>query len=59
MIKPYRAAFNKHFTEKKYQAFLDDIASEFQLSTRVPHCRNPGVHSQAAQRATAAGLCRH
>ena len=29
MIKPYRAAFNKHFTKEKYQAFLDDIAAEY------------------------------
>ena len=29
MIKPYRAAFNKHFTEEKYQAILDDIAEEY------------------------------
>lgn len=29
MIKPYRAAFNEHFTEEKYQAMLDDIASEY------------------------------
>ena len=29
MIKPYRAAFNKHFTQEKYQAMLDDIASEY------------------------------
>ncbi|GAB5525147.1 MAG: hypothetical protein Roseis2KO_30190 [Roseivirga sp.] len=29
MIKPYRAAFNKHYTEEKYQAILDDIADEY------------------------------
>ena len=29
MIKPYRAAFNEHYTEEKYQAILDDIAEEY------------------------------
>ena len=29
MIKPYREAFNKHFTKEKYQAFLDSITKEF------------------------------
>ncbi|MEO1052731.1 MAG: hypothetical protein AAFX87_19005 [Bacteroidota bacterium] len=29
MIKPYRTAFNEHFTPEKYQAFLDDIANEY------------------------------
>ena len=30
MIKPYRQAFNKHFTKEKYQAFLDDIHATFE-----------------------------
>ena len=29
MIKPYREAFNKHFTNEKYKNFLADIAKEF------------------------------
>lgn len=29
MIKPYRAAFNEHFTQEKYQAMLDSIEAEF------------------------------
>jgi hypothetical protein len=29
MIKPYREAFNHHFTQEKYQAFLEDIYREF------------------------------
>lgn len=29
MIKPYRSAFNEHFTPEKYQAVLDSIAEEF------------------------------
>ncbi len=29
MIKPYREAFNKHFTQEKYQAFLAKINKEF------------------------------
>ena len=29
MIKPYREAFNKHFTQEKYRSFLAEIAKEF------------------------------
>lgn len=29
MIKPYRSAFNEHFTKEKYEAMLDDIAAQF------------------------------
>ena len=29
MIKPYRSAFNEHFTKEKYHAFLNDIHGAF------------------------------
>jgi hypothetical protein len=29
MIKPYRSAFNQHFTQAKYDAFLNDINQQF------------------------------
>ncbi|MEL7002504.1 MAG: hypothetical protein AAFN93_07185 [Bacteroidota bacterium] len=29
MIKPYRSAFNEHFTKEKYESMLDDIADQF------------------------------
>jgi hypothetical protein len=29
MIKPYRSAFNEHFTKEKYDAFLEDINNQF------------------------------
>jgi len=41
MIKPYRAAFNKHFTEEKYQAFLDDIAAEFDYQPKFRIAETP------------------
>ena len=30
MIKPYREAFNKHFTQEKYQSFLAEITKKFE-----------------------------
>ena len=29
MIRPYRTAYNHHFTQPKYEAFLEDIYAEF------------------------------
>ena len=41
MIKPYRAAFNKHFTEEKYQAILDDIAAEYDYRPKFRIAETP------------------
>lgn len=41
MIKPYRAAFNKHYTEDKYQAILDDIAAEYDYRPKFRIAETP------------------